>query len=466
MGGFYGVASKEDCVSDLFFGTDYHSHLGTKRGGLAVFGTDGIERYIHNIENAQFRSKFEDDISKLSGHAGIGIISDFEDQPLLIGSHLGVYAIVTVGKIDNLDELAEKIFAKRVGHFSEMSGIGINPTELVSTLINQADSFTAGLEAVHEQIEGSCSVLLLTDEGIYASRDKLGRTPIIIGKKPGAWAATLETCAFGNLDYKIEKYLGPGEIVLMTPDGIQQKKAPGDRMQICSFLWVYYGYPASNYEGINTEDVRNRCGAALARADDVTPDLIAGVPDSGTAHAIGYANESKISYKRPFVKYTPTWPRSFMPQDQKMRDLVARMKLIQIDELIDGKKLMFCEDSIVRGTQLKETVKRLYDSGAKEIHMRPACPPLVFGCKFLNFSRSRSELDLATRRAIKKIEGDANKNLNEFARHGCDKYNKMVDIIRDELNLTTLKFQKLDDLVEAIGLPKERLCTYCWDGAE
>ncbi|MCK5114100.1 MAG: amidophosphoribosyltransferase, partial [Phycisphaerae bacterium] len=345
MGGFYGVAAKEDCVSDLFFGTDYHSHLGTKRGGLAVLGADGIERFIHNIENAQFRSKFEDDITKLHGNTGIGVISDYEDQPLLIGSHLGVYAIVTVGKINNLDELAKTIYAKRVGHFSEMSGNEINPTELVSTLINQADSFTAGLESVQDKIEGSCSVLLLTKEGIYASRDKLGRTPIIIGKKDGAFSATIETCAFGNLDYEIEKYLGPGEIVLMTADGLEQKKAPGDRLQICSFLWVYYGYPASNYEGINTEDVRNRCGAALARADDVTPDLVAGVPDSGTGHAIGYANEAKIPYKRPFVKYTPTWPRSFMPQDQRIRELVAKMKLIPIRELINDTRMLFCEDS-------------------------------------------------------------------------------------------------------------------------
>ncbi len=466
MGGFYGVVAKDDCVSDLFFGTDYHSHLGTKRGGLAVLNGDGFKRFIHNIENSQFRSKFEDDISKLHGSMGIGVISDYEDQPLIIGSHLGVYSLVTVGKITNADKLASNAYEKRTTHFSEMSGAEINPTELVATLINQAESFEAGIAYAQDQIEGSCSMLLLTEKGIYAARDKLGRTPVIIGKKDGALAATLETCAFANLDFKIEKYLGPGEIVMLTPDGIEQKKSPGQRMQICSFLWVYYGYPASNYEGINTEEVRNRCGAALAKADDTEADFVAGIPDSGTGHAIGYSNESGIPYRRPFVKYTPTWPRSFMPQDQRMRDLVARMKLISIREFIDGKRLIFCEDSIVRGTQLRDTVKRLYDDGAKEIHMRPACPPLVFGCKYLNFSRSRSELDLATRQAILDIEGDSGKDLQEYANPCSGKYCAMVENIREKLNLTTLKFQKLDDLVRAIGLPKEQLCTHCWDGQE
>ncbi len=467
MGGFFGVAKKTDCVSDLFFGTDYHSHLGTRRGGMAVATEDGYSRYIHDITNAQFRSKFEDDVQKLRGNAGIGVISDYEDQPLLVGSHLGTYAIVTVGVIQNMDELAAKAFEKRSAHFSEMSGNEINPTEMVAALINQEDSFTAGLQAAQEAIEGSCSILLLTREGIYAARDHWGRTPIITGRHADGYAASMETCAFPNLDYEVEKYLGPGEIVLITADGIEQKKPANDQMQVCSFLWVYYGYPASCYEDINTEFVRNKCGAALARNDAHEVDLAAGIPDSGTAHAIGYANEKGIPYQRPFVKYTPTWPRSFMPQDQRVRDLVARMKLIPIRSLITGKRLLFCEDSIVRGTQLQDIVERVFDYGAKEVHMRPACPPLVYGCKFLNFSRSRSILDLATRRAIKEIEGTENTDRAEvFADCTTPEYAAMVENIRERLKLTSLQFQKLDDLVEAIGLPKEKLCTYCWDGCE
>ena len=346
-----------------------------------------------------------------------------------------------------------------------MSGNEINPTELVATLINQERSFEDGIRNVQAATTGSCSMLLLTDGGIYAARDKLGRTPVVIGKKAGAHAVTVETCAFPNLDYKLDRYLGPGEIVLVSPDGVEQKSPPGDRMQICSFLWVYYGYPASSYEGINVEDVRNRCGAALARNDDVTVDMVAGIPDSGTAHAVGYANEAGLPYRRPFVKYTPTWPRSFMPQNQAVRDLVAKMKLLPIRELIDGKRLLFCEDSIVRGTQLKDTVRRLYDAGAAEVHMRPACPPLVCGCKFLNFSRSRSELDLAGRSAINELEG-AGANVDRYADCRSEQHCQMVEVIRERLGLTTLRYQKLPDLVEAIGLPKEKLCTYCWDGAE
>ena len=466
MGGFFGVASKEDCVTDLFYGTDYHCHLGTMRGGLVVKNEEGLSRYIHDITNSQFRSKFEDDVAQMHGKSGIGVISDFDDQPLIIGSHLGIYAIVTVGVIQNWKALAKQAFKDKSAHFSEMSGSEINPTELVASLINRADSFADGLREAQEAIEGSCSILLLTDEGVYAARDRLGRTPIMIGKKDGAYAATLETCAFPNLDYKIEKLLGPGEVVRMTADGVEQLKAPGDQMQICTFLWVYYGYPASDYEGINTEVVRNRCGAALARADDVEVDMVAGVPDSGTAHAVGYAHEAGVPYRRPFVKYTPTWPRSFMPQDQKVRDLVARMKLIAIEGLIEGQRLLFCEDSIVRGTQLKDNVERLYEIGAKEVHMRPACPPLVFGCKFLNFSRSRSELDLAARQAVLEIEGADDKDLAAYSDPDSDKYAAMVEWIRKRLNLTSLKYQRLDDLVEAVGLPKEKLCTYCWDGAE
>lgn len=466
MGGFFASTSKNDCVHDLFYGTDYHSHLGTKRGGMAVLNPNGFDRAIHDITTSQFRSKFQTDVKQMSGCMGIGVISDHEDQPLLIGSHLGVYAIVTVGAIRNVDDLARHAFRNRRTHFSEMSGGEINPTELVAMLINEQDTFEDGLANVQDSIDGSCSILLLTKDGVYAARDRYGRTPIVIGRKNDAYAATLETCAFPNLGYEIMRYLGPGEIVKMTPDGVEQRKAPGNEMQICSFLWVYYGYPASCYEGINAEAVRYRCGELLARNDDVEIDMVAGIPDSGTGHAIGYSNEARVPYGRPFVKYTPTWPRSFMPQDQSIRDLVAGMKLIPIRELIKGKRILFCEDSIVRGTQLRDTIRRLYDYGAREVHMRPACPPLVHGCKFLNFSRSRSELDLAARRSIQHLEGDSSKCLNEYACAGSDKHCAMVEHIQKQLNLTSLKYQTLDSLVEAIGLPKEKLCTHCWDGVD
>jgi amidophosphoribosyltransferase len=466
MGGFFGVVSKEDCVLDVFYGTDYHCHLGTKRGGMAVNNDTGVTRYIHDISNAQFRSKFDDDIRKMKGNTGIGVISDYEDQPLIIGSHLGTYAIVTVGVLKNAEALAKRAFGKKATHFSEMSGNEINPTEIVATLINQEDSFTAGIKSAQTQIEGSCSLLLLTRDGIYAARDSVGRTPVIIGKGPRGYAVTMETCAFPNLGYEYVRDLGPGEIVRITANGIEQKVKPGPCMQICSFLWVYYGYPASDYEGINVEAARYRCGAALARRDNVTVDFVAGIPDSGTAHAIGYANKAHVPHVRPFVKYTPTWPRSFMPQSQEIRDLVAKMKLIPIRALTSGQRLLFCEDSIVRGTQLKDTIARLYDYGAKEIHMRPACPPLIYGCKFLNFSRSRSELDLAGRRAIQEIEGKKKPDIASYADPDGEKYNTMVEKIRKRLNLTTLRYQRLDDLVEAVGLPKEKLCTFCWDGCE
>jgi len=466
MGGFFGVASKTDCVADLYYGTDYHSHLGTMRGGMATQNPNGIVRFIHDITNSQFRSKFEDDLEKMHGSVGIGVISDYEDQPLIISSHLGAYALVTVGRILNLDELAAEAFRGRTTHFSEMGGSGINPTELAATLINRGDSFADGIRLAQEAIKGSCSLLLLADGAIYAARDRLGRTPVVIGRKPYAYAATMETCAFPNLDYEVDRYLGPGEVVRITPDGVETLKAPGEEMQICAFLWVYYGYPASCYEGINVEAARNRCGEALARSDNREIDLAAGIPDSGTGHAIGYANGSGIPYGRPFVKYTPTWPRSFMPQEQRVRDLVARMKLIPIRELIRGKRVLFCEDSIVRGTQLRDTICRLYDCGATEVHMRPACPPLVYGCKFLNFSRSKSELDLAARKAIKELEGDDDAHLDDYADPASERHAVMVERIRQQLGLTSLKYQKLGDLVAAIGLPKCRLCTYCWDGAE
>ncbi len=466
MGGLFGVTATTDCVSDLFYGTDYHSHLGTRRGGLAVKQRDGFVRFIHNIENAQFRSKFETDISQMDGLSGIGIISDYEDQPLLIRSHLGNFAIVTVGVIKNAEKLAQEIYTKESIHFAEMSDGEINPTELTAALISQRPTFEEGIRAAQQAIEGSCSLLLLTEKGIYAARDYLGRTPVILGKKQGAMAASLETCAFPNLNYSIEHILGPGEIVFFNADGYEQRVPPADRLQICAFLWVYYGYPASSYENINVESVRYRCGAKLAQRDDVAVDLVAGIPDSGIGHGLGYAAEAGIAFQRPFVKYTPTWPRSFMPQDQRVRDMVAKMKLIPVCELIQGKRLMFCEDSIVRGTQLQDTIRRLYESGAREVHMRPACPPLVYGCKFLNFSRSRSEMDLAARAAIKQLEKDNPVDLNRYTQDRSASYQNMIDSIAERLDLTSLKYQRLTDLVECIGLPKEKLCTYCWDGAE
>jgi len=466
MGGIFGVVSKQDCVPDLFFGTDYHSHLGTCRGGLAVKDGGCFTRFIHDITNAQFRSKFEEDIQGMAGNMGIGVISDNESQPLIIGSHLGTYAIVTVGVIRNIDHLAAEAFKNGGVHFSEMSGGGINPTELIAMLINQEKTFEDGIEHALNAIEGSCSLLLLTDEGIYAGRDLLGRTPLVIGKKDGAHAIALETTAFPNLQYETSHYMGPGEVVLITPEDFVQKKKPKDKMKICAFLWVYYGFPASSYEGINVEETRYRCGQALAMKDNTEVDYVSCIPDSGTAHAIGYANTRKIPYKRPFTKYTPTWPRSFMPQDQERRDLVAKMKLIPVKEMIQGRRILFCEDSIVRGTQLKETIQRLYGWGASEVHMRPACPPLVFRCKYLNFSRSRSEMDLAARRAIKELEGQADKIVEEYMLAGSEKCLAMVDRIRHRLSLTTLKYQELPDLVSAIGLPADKLCTYCWDGCE
>jgi amidophosphoribosyltransferase len=466
MGGLFGVASKQDCIMDLFYGTDYHSHLGTQRGGLVVKNPDGFKRNIHDITNSQFRSKFEDDLHKLKGQTGIGVISDHEDQPLLIGSHHGVYALATVGRIHNLEKLSAGMLKQRSVHLSELSMNMINPTELVALLINSEETLVDGISAAQEVIEGSCTMLVIHDKGIIAARDRLGRTPIVVGSKKGANAVTMESCALPNLGYRIDRYLGPGEIALITPDGIEQLKPPGDAMQICSFLWIYYGYPASSYENINVECARNRCGAALRRRDKIEIDLVAGIPDSGTGHAIGYAAEAGLPYRRPFVKYTPTWPRSFMPQEQRVRDLVAQMKLIPVEELIQGKRLLFCEDSIVRGTQLRDIICRLFEYGAKEIHMRPACPPLVYGCKFLNFSQSKSEMDLATRKAIAEINGDTEKHLDDYANPDTDYYRAMVEQIGKHLGVTTLKYQRLSDMIEAIGLPGEKLCTFCWNGRE
>lgn len=465
MGGLFGVFSDSDCLEDLFYGTDYHSHLGTSRGGLAVINSGGFQRFIKDITTTQFRSKFERDIKKMHGNKGIGVISDCDDQPLIINSHLGVFAIVTVGKINNLEDLAKKAL-KNGSHFSEMHGGEINPTEMVATIISQGVTFEEGIQRVQDMINGSCTMLILTDKGIYAARDRFGRTPLIIGEKAGTYAITMETCAFPNLGYKTLKFLGPGEVLFISKNGIEQKIAPGNRLQICGFLWVYYGYPASSYEDINVEVVRYRCGSYLARNNGVEIDLVAGIPDSGTGHGLGYASEAKIPFSRPFVKYTPTWPRSFMPQDQDVRDEVAKMKLIPIKELINEKRLLFCEDSIVRGTQLRKTIQRLYENGAKEVHMRPACPPLVYSCKFLNFSRSNSELDLAGRWAIKELIGRNIEDPAEYTDPESDKYKAMVEVIRKKLQLTTLQYQRLEDLVNAIGLPKANICTYCWDGVE
>jgi amidophosphoribosyltransferase len=466
MGGLFGVFSNTDCIEDLFYGTDYHSHLGTRRGGLAVKNSGGFQRFIKDITTTQFRSKFEKDIMKMHGNKGIGVISDYDDQPLIISSHLGVFAITTVGRINNLENIAKEAL-KNGSHFSEMHEGGINPTEMVATIISQGPTFEEGIQKVQDMIDGSCTMLILTGEGIYAARDKLGRTPLIIGEKlGGSFAVAMETCAFPNLGYKITKYLGPGELIFISKKGLEQKIAPGNRLQICSFLWVYYGYPASNYEDINVEVVRYKCGSYLAKNNSVEIDLVAGIPDSGTGHGLGYANEAKIPFSRPFVKYTPTWPRSFMPQDQSIRDIVAKMKLVPIKELIKDKRLLFCEDSIVRGTQLRKTIKRLYDFGAKEVHMRPACPPLIYGCKFLNFSRARSELELAGRWAIKELIGRDISDPAKYIDPDSDNYKAMVEIIRKKLQLTTLKYQRLENLVKAIGLPKEKLCTYCWDGVE
>ncbi len=464
MGGLFGVASKENCAADLFYGTDYHSHLGTRYGGMAVQDSAGLERAIHTIENSYFRTKFEPELPKLHGGSGIGVISDTDPQPIFIRSHLGTFGLVTVGKIRNLDRLVQDAFARR-RYFSDVAGGSLNPTEVVGALISEAGSYEDGIRRAQEAVQGSCTLLLLAGGAVYAARDRLGRTPLAIGRRDGAWAVSSETCAFPNLGFEVERFLGPGEIARLTPEGAETLQPAGPAMQICSFLWVYYGYPASEYEGINVEQVRNACGAALAARDDVPVDYVAGIPDSGIGHAIGYATARRLPYRRPFVKYTPTWPRSFMPQNQQMRDLVARMKLIPVRSLIQGKRLLFCEDSIVRGTQLKDTIRFLYDCGAREVHMRPACPVLIHPCEFINFSSSRSTLDLAGRKAIQAIEGADGVHLDEYAEAGSARNAAMVESIRARLHLTTLKYQRLGDLVSAIGLPKEKLCTHCWDGS-
>lgn len=468
MGGFFATASKDDCVFDLFFGVDYHSHLGTRRAGLAVYSKEnGFDKAIHNIENAPFRTKFTKESNEMHGNLGIGCISDFEAQPILVRSHHGTFAITTVGKINNADEIVDEII-KTNTHFFEMQNGDINPTELVAAIINQKENFIDGIRYAQDIIDGSMSMMILTPKGIYCARDKMGRTPIVIGKKDDAFCASFESFAYLNLGYTDYKELGPGEVVIMTADDVKTLIPAGDKMKICTFLWIYYGYPSSSYEGISVEKMRYNCGKALAKRDNVTPDIVAGVPDSGVAHAIGYSNQSGIPFNRPFVKYTPTWPRSFMPTTQNKRNLIAKMKLIPIHDLIDGKSLLLIDDSIVRGTQLRETTEFLYSSGAKEVHIRPACPPLLYGCKYLNFSRSTSEMELITRRVIQELEGDnvSDETLKEYTDPDSDKYKKMVDMICEKLHFTSLRYHRLDDMIESVGIGADKLCTYCWNGEE
>ena len=471
MGGLFGIASKKNCTLDLFFGIDYHSHLGTRRGGMAVYENGTFNRAIHNIENSPFRTKFEKDVEEMKGNMGIGCISDNEPQPLLVQSHLGSYAIATVGKINNLNELVQKTFAAGGTHFLEMSGGSINATELVASLINQKESILEGIRFVQSVVEGSMTVLIMTENGLFAARDKLGRLPLLIGKKEDSYCVASESFSYINLGFEDCKELGPAEIVFINmKDGISILQPPADKMKICTFLWIYYGYPTATYEGVNVEQMRYRCGEMLAKREDksVNPDIVAGVPDSGIAHAVGYANESGIPFARPFIKYTPTWPRSFMPANQEQRNLIARMKLIPVHPLIKNRKLLLIDDSIVRGTQLRETTDFLYQSGAKEVHVRPACPPIMFSCKYLNFSRSTSELDLITRRIIKMREGDnvSKEVLEDYANPDSKNYKEMVQEICRQLHFTTLMFHRLDDMLESVGIEPCKLCTYCWNGKE
>ncbi|HOP58861.1 MAG TPA: amidophosphoribosyltransferase [Bacteroidales bacterium] len=464
MGGFYGVVSKKDCITDVFYGTDYHSHLGTKRAGMVfIVPGKGFRRSIHSIENSYFRTKFEDEISQFSGNSGMGIISDTDPQPLLFTSHLGRFAIVTVSRIVNLGELESHIINGKK-HFTENFEGNINPTEVVANLICEKDDFVSGIENVFARVKGSCSLAILTDEGIIVARDKLGRTPVVIGKKEDAYAVASESCSFPNTGYELEYFVGPGEILHVTTKGYTRLKEPGEKLQICSFLWVYYGYPPSEYEGVNVDECRYRCGAALARRDTVEADFVCGIPDSGVGHAIGYGNEKKIPNKRAYSKYTATWPRSFLPAFQAQRDLVARMKLIPNSSVIKGRKMVFLDDSIVRGTQLKDNTNDMRKSGAAELHMRIACPPLLYPCDFLNFTQSRSPMELAARRAMVEM-GGGEQDLKEFSDPDSPKYQEMVKKVAEKLDLDSLVYQRLDDLVEAIGLPKEKLCTHCWDGS-
>ena len=466
MGGFFGTIAKESCVTDLFYGTDYNSHLGTKRGGMATYDEEKqrFNRSIHNLESTYFRTKFEDDLDKFTGRSGIGIISDTDAQPIILNSHLGRFAIVTVAKINNIQELEEELLQSNM-HFSELSSGQTNQTELVALLIIQGRNFVEGIENVFNHIKGSCSMLLLTEDGVIAARDKWGRTPIVIGRKEGAYAATSESSSFPNLDYEIDRFLGPGEIVRLHADGVEQMRKPDEQMQICSFLWVYYGFPTSSYEGRNVEEVRFTSGLKMGKTDASEVDCVCGIPDSGVGMALGYAEGKGVPYHRAIAKYTPTWPRSFTPSRQEMRSLVAKMKLIPNRSMLQNKRLLFCDDSIVRGTQLRDNVKVLYEYGAKEVHIRIACPPLIYACPFIGFTASKSPLELITRRIIKELEGDENKNLEKYATTGSPEYNKMVEIMRERFGFTSLRFNTLETLVESIGLPKCKLCTHCFDGS-
>jgi len=479
MGGFFGTISTRPVITDLFYGTDYNSHLGTKRGGLATFSEEkGFFRSIHNLESNYFRSRFEKELNRFEGNSGIGVISDTDPQPIMVNSHLGKMAVVTVGKINNLDELTRELLDSG-DHFSEMSSGKTNPTELITLLIARGKTFVDGIENVYRRIKGSCSMLILTENGIIAARDRLGRTPIIVGKKDGAWAVTSESCSFPNLEFEIEHYVGPGEIVRLTADGMEQLRKPEEEMQVCSFLWVYYGFPTSTYEGRNVEAMRHTCGVLMGQQDTTEVDTVSGIPDSGVGMATGYAEGIGVPYRRAVSKYTPTWPRSFMPGNQLTRNLVAKMKLIPNRDALVGKRCLFCDDSIVRGTQLRDNVKGLFELGAKEVHMRIACPPLIYGCPFINFSASKSDMELLTRQVIHDLENDRDKTpggiggegstpneiLQEYARTNSEKYRAMVQEMGRRLGLTSLQFNTLEILVKAIGLPKCKVCTHCFDGS-
>lgn len=466
MGGFFGTVARAACITDLFYGTDYNSHLGTKRGGLATYDEEKhcFSRAIHNLESSYFRSKFEGELDNFTGSSGIGVISDTDPQPIVLNSHLGRFALVTVAKIVNMEEIEHELLAQNM-HFAELSSGKTNQTELIALLIIQGKDFVDGIENVFRHIKGSCSMLLLTEDGIIAARDQWGRTPIVVGRKEGAYAVTSESSSFPNLDYEVERYVGPGEIVRLRADGIEQMRAPNKEMQICSFLWVYYGFPTSCYEGRNVEEVRFLSGLKMGQTDPSEVDCACGIPDSGVGMALGYAEGKGVPYHRAIAKYTPTWPRSFTPSKQEMRNLVAKMKLIPNRSMLQGKRVLFCDDSIVRGTQLRDNVRVLFDYGAREAHVRIACPPLIYGCPFIGFTASKSDLELITRRIIKELEGDENKNLDKYATTGSPEYERMVEIIRQRFGLTSLKFNTLETLIEAIGLPKCKVCTHCFDGS-
>ena len=464
MGGFFGLVSRNRCVNDLFYGTDYHSHLGTKRGGMVTLDKNVFVRSIHNIENAYFRNKFESELNKYPGNSGIGIISDTDPQPIVLNTHLGRFAIVTVAKICNINEIEEELL-KKGNSFSELSSGKTNPTETIALLITQKDDFVSGIEYMFSKIQGSCSLLLLTENGIIAARDKMGRTPIILGRRDDAYAVASESSSLPNIGFEIERFLGPGEIINIEADKVTVLRKPNDKMQICSFLWVYYGFPTSDYEGKNVDAVRYGFGNRIAKRDSIEADSVSGIPDSGIGCAVGYSEGTGIPFKRAIQKYTPTWPRSFTPESQDMRNLVAKMKLIPNRALLNGKKVVFCDDSIVRGTQLRNHVEILFGYGAKEVHMRISCPPLIYACPFVNFSASKSALDLIARRVIKDLEGDPDKKLEVYATTGSPEQTKMIDVIRKSFGMNTLKFSSLEDMVDAIGINKEHICTHCFDGS-